>query len=178
MGTEPRRTRRDFLKLGGVLASGVLLAACSTPAPAPTNAPAPAATKPAEQAAATPVAATSAQTAAGDVKFGFPGWWLRLLPWTYPAVDDYNTANPKKAQIKIVRGDWDLTKIALEYRGGTNSYDVYTGNTAFVDGLQMVATEAFQNWDLGLASGIGVFWFITIAIPAIGYLRNIIREVA
>jgi multiple sugar transport system permease protein len=41
-----------------------------------------------------------------------------------------------------------------------------------------VFREAFQNWDLGLASGIGVFWFVTIAVPAIGYLRRIVREVA
>jgi multiple sugar transport system permease protein len=41
-----------------------------------------------------------------------------------------------------------------------------------------VYREAFQNWDLGLASAIGVFWFFTIAIPAIGYLRTIVREVA
>jgi ABC-type glycerol-3-phosphate transport system substrate-binding protein len=149
--TESRRTRRDVLKLGGAIAASALLAACGAQAPtaAPTPAPAAAPTKPAEQAAQPTAAAAGAKPAAagGEIKFGCPGWWLSLLPWTYPAVDDYNSANASKPPIKIVRGDWDLTKVALEYRGGTYSYDFYTGNTAFVDGLRMTATQAFQNWD-------------------------------
>ncbi len=38
-----------------------------------------------------------------------------------------------------------------------------------------VYKAAFQNWDLGLASSIGVVWFITIAVPASVYLRSLFR---
>lgn len=38
-----------------------------------------------------------------------------------------------------------------------------------------VYRTAFQSWNLGLASAIGVLWFITIAIPAGIYLRSLFR---
>lgn len=39
-----------------------------------------------------------------------------------------------------------------------------------------VYQKAFQEWDMGMASAIGVVWFITIAIPAIVYLRTIMKR--
>ena len=35
---------------------------------------------------------------------------------------------------------------------------------------------AFQDWNLGMASSVGVIWFVTIAIPALFYLRTIMRD--
>ena len=40
-----------------------------------------------------------------------------------------------------------------------------------------VYQRAFQDWNIGLASAIGVVWFFTIAIPAGVYLRSIFRRV-
>lgn len=37
---------------------------------------------------------------------------------------------------------------------------------------------AFQDWNLGVASAVGVVWFATIAGPALFYLRGIFRETA
>lgn len=39
-----------------------------------------------------------------------------------------------------------------------------------------VYKKAFQQWNLGLASAIGVIWFVTISIPATIYLRTIFRN--
>ena len=39
-----------------------------------------------------------------------------------------------------------------------------------------VYQRAFQEWNVGLASAIGVIWFFTIAIPATVYLRSIFRR--
>ena len=39
-----------------------------------------------------------------------------------------------------------------------------------------VYQRAFQEWNMGLASAIGVVWFFTIAIPAAFYLRSIFRR--
>lgn len=39
-----------------------------------------------------------------------------------------------------------------------------------------VYQRAFQEWNMGLASAIGVIWFMTIAIPASIYLRSIFRR--
>ena len=39
-----------------------------------------------------------------------------------------------------------------------------------------VYRQAFGNWDMGLASAIGVLWLITIAIPSYFYLRTIFGE--
>lgn len=41
-----------------------------------------------------------------------------------------------------------------------------------------VYRTAFRNWDMGLASAIGVVWFFTIAIPAVVYLRTIFKRAA
>lgn len=38
-----------------------------------------------------------------------------------------------------------------------------------------VYKSAFQSWNLGLASAIGVVWFLTISIPAGIYLRTLFR---
>jgi multiple sugar transport system permease protein len=40
-----------------------------------------------------------------------------------------------------------------------------------------VYRQAFQNWNTGLASAIGVLWLATIAVPAFLYLRSIFRQV-
>ncbi|WP_181183594.1 MULTISPECIES: carbohydrate ABC transporter permease [unclassified Mesorhizobium] len=39
-----------------------------------------------------------------------------------------------------------------------------------------VYRRAFENWDLGMASAIGVIWFLTIAVIAIPYLRSMFTE--
>ena len=39
-----------------------------------------------------------------------------------------------------------------------------------------VYQRAFQEWNMGLASAIGVVWFFTIAIPAAFYLRSIFKR--
>ena len=39
-----------------------------------------------------------------------------------------------------------------------------------------VYQRAFQEWNIGLASAIGVIWFFTIAIPATVYLRSVFRR--
>lgn len=39
-----------------------------------------------------------------------------------------------------------------------------------------VYQKAFQEWDMGMASAIGVVWFITIAVPAVVYLRTIMKR--
>jgi multiple sugar transport system permease protein len=39
-----------------------------------------------------------------------------------------------------------------------------------------VYKQAFQNWDMGTASAVGVMWFVTIAVPAGFYLRMLFRR--
>jgi multiple sugar transport system permease protein len=39
-----------------------------------------------------------------------------------------------------------------------------------------VYKQAFQNWDLGTASAVGVLWFVTMAIPAGLYLRILFKR--
>jgi multiple sugar transport system permease protein len=39
-----------------------------------------------------------------------------------------------------------------------------------------VYRRAFETWDLGMASAIGIVWFLTIALFAIPYLRMLLRE--
>ena len=39
-----------------------------------------------------------------------------------------------------------------------------------------VYRQAFQNWDMGTASAVGVLWFLTIAIPAGFYLRLLFKR--
>lgn len=39
-----------------------------------------------------------------------------------------------------------------------------------------VYQRAFREWNMGMASAIGVVWFVTIAIPAVIYLRSIFRR--
>lgn len=39
-----------------------------------------------------------------------------------------------------------------------------------------VYKTAFQSWNIGLASALGVVWFITISIPAAVYLRTLFRS--
>jgi multiple sugar transport system permease protein len=39
-----------------------------------------------------------------------------------------------------------------------------------------VYKQAFQNWDMGTASAVGVLWFFTIAVPAGLYLRILFRR--
>lgn len=41
-----------------------------------------------------------------------------------------------------------------------------------------VYRQAFQNWNTGLASAIGVLWLLTIAGPAFFYLRSIFKNTA
>lgn len=40
-----------------------------------------------------------------------------------------------------------------------------------------VFNQAFQNWNTGMASAIGVVWLLTIAVPAFFYLRSLFRQV-
>ena len=40
-----------------------------------------------------------------------------------------------------------------------------------------VYQKAFQEWNMGLASAIGVAWFFTIAIPAAVYLHSVFKRV-
>ncbi len=39
-----------------------------------------------------------------------------------------------------------------------------------------VRRQAFENWNIGLASAVGVIWFLTIAGPAYVYLRSLFRQ--
>lgn len=39
-----------------------------------------------------------------------------------------------------------------------------------------VYKQAFQNWDMGLACAIGFVWFVTIAVPAVFYLRLLFKR--
>lgn len=39
-----------------------------------------------------------------------------------------------------------------------------------------VYKQAFQNWDMGTASAVGVLWFLTIAVPAGFYLRILFKR--
>jgi multiple sugar transport system permease protein len=41
-----------------------------------------------------------------------------------------------------------------------------------------VYRRAFESWDLGMASAIGIIWFLTIAMFAITYLRMLLQEAA
>ena len=36
--------------------------------------------------------------------------------------------------------------------------------------------RAFENWDIGMACAIGLFWFVTIAPIALFYLRLIFKD--
>jgi multiple sugar transport system permease protein len=38
-----------------------------------------------------------------------------------------------------------------------------------------VYRRAFENWDLGSASAVGIIWFLTIAVVAIPYLRSLFK---
>lgn len=39
-----------------------------------------------------------------------------------------------------------------------------------------VYKQAFQNWDMGTASAVGLVWFVTIAIPTVFYLRILFKR--
>lgn len=39
-----------------------------------------------------------------------------------------------------------------------------------------VYRRAFENWDLGTASAVGIIWFLTIAFVAIPYLRSLFKD--
>lgn len=39
-----------------------------------------------------------------------------------------------------------------------------------------VYRRAFENWDLGTASAVGIIWFLTIAIVAVPYLRSLFKD--
>ena len=39
-----------------------------------------------------------------------------------------------------------------------------------------VRRQAFENWNIGLASAVGLIWFLTIAGPAYVYLRSLFRQ--
>lgn len=39
-----------------------------------------------------------------------------------------------------------------------------------------VYRRAFENWDLGTASAVGIIWFLTIAVVAVPYLRSLFKD--
>jgi multiple sugar transport system permease protein len=39
-----------------------------------------------------------------------------------------------------------------------------------------VYKTGFQQWNMGLAAAIGVFWFLTLSVPAFIYLKSIFKD--
>jgi len=75
-----------------------------------------------------------------------------------------------------------LVVLVLQAMGNLQQIDVIYAMTGGgpVRATSVLSIEvyktAFQNWNLGRASAIGVLWFLTIAIPAGIYLRTLFRE--
>ena len=72
--------------------------------------------------------------------------------------------------------------IVLQAMGNLQMFDVIYAMTSGgpVRATTVLSIEvyrrAFESWDLGLASAIGLFWFATIASVAIFYLRMLFRD--
>jgi multiple sugar transport system permease protein len=72
--------------------------------------------------------------------------------------------------------------VLLQAMGNLQMFDVVYAMTAGgpVRATSMLSIEvyrrAFESWDIGMASAIGLFWFLTIAPVAIVYLTLLMRE--
>lgn len=72
--------------------------------------------------------------------------------------------------------------IVLQAMANLQTFDVIYAMTAGgpVRATTVLSIEvyrrAFENWDLGMASAIGLVWFLTIAVFAIVYLRMLLSE--
>jgi multiple sugar transport system permease protein len=72
--------------------------------------------------------------------------------------------------------------IVLQAMGNLQMFDVIyamtSGGPVRATTVLSIATyrRAFENWDLGMASAIGLFWFVTIAPVALFYLRLIFKD--
>ncbi|MEM7734600.1 MAG: sugar ABC transporter permease [Deinococcota bacterium] len=76
------------------------------------------------------------------------------------------------------------TTVILAVLGAVNSLQHFDIIYAMTEGGPVRATtvlslevfkQAFQNWNMGLASAIGVVWLVTIAVPAFFYMRTIFQ---
>jgi multiple sugar transport system permease protein len=74
--------------------------------------------------------------------------------------------------------------IVLQAMGNLQTFDVIYAMTAGgpVRATTVLSIEvyrrAFESWDLGMASAIGIIWFLTIAAFAIPYLKMLLKEPA
>jgi multiple sugar transport system permease protein len=72
--------------------------------------------------------------------------------------------------------------IVLQAMGNLQMFDVIYAMTSGgpVRATTVLSIEvyrrAFENWDLGMAAAIGLFWFATIASVAIFYLRLLLKD--
>lgn len=72
--------------------------------------------------------------------------------------------------------------IVLQAMGNLQHFDVIYAMTGGgpVRATTVLSIEvyrrAFENWDLGMASAIGIIWFLTITVFAIIYLRMLLKD--
>jgi len=72
--------------------------------------------------------------------------------------------------------------VVLQAMGNLQLFDVIYAMTSGgpVHATTVLSIEvyrrAFENWDLGMASAVGVIWFLTIAFFAIYYLRTLLKD--
>lgn len=73
--------------------------------------------------------------------------------------------------------------IVLQAMGNLQVFDVIYAMTAGgpVRATTVLSIEvyrrAFDSWNLGMASAVGVIWFFTVAVLAIWYLRTLLKDV-
>lgn len=138
-----RISRRQFMKtmvaagmgLGGV----AVLAACGTPAPAATAVPPTAA----PAAATVAPAATAASAGSRILTPTFYQWIMDL----HPGIPDFNKSfGQVNAQIAPTQG-FDIARFVAEAKNGESTWDVYVGDTPFVEMGDLIKAGVIEPWD-------------------------------
>lgn len=136
-------SRRQFFQ--GMIAAGMglggvaVLAACGAPPTA-----APAATAVPAAATAVPAAATSAPAAGARVLTPtFYDWIMNL----HPSIPAFNKSfGEVNAQIAPTQG-FDIARFVAEAKNGESTWDVYVGDTPFVEMGDLIKAGVIEPWD-------------------------------
>lgn len=142
-------SRRDFLRYAGTLGLGVagtsLLAACTTPAPAPSQAPA-------GEAGEAGEAAPSA--AAKTIQLYTLVWQPGAVEAVQNGVDSWNQANGSRVQVEYIQGSWGNARdyLTTSISGGVTP-EIVHGITAWANdygtqGAYLDLTELLDTSDL------------------------------
>lgn len=135
-------TRRQFFQ--GMIAAGMglggvaVLAACGAP-PAPTAVP------PTAAPAATAMPAATTAPAAGSrvLTPTFYDWIMNL----HPSIPAFNKSfGDVNAQIAPTQG-FDIARFVAEAKNGESTWDVYVGDTPFVEMGDLIKADVIEPWD-------------------------------